>query len=80
VSVCLLASITPKRISFFVIFTGDGTIDEEEFKSLCVSYGLNPQDSLEAYNKFTSVCTNNLINKYTHIHICMHVHTYIFTY
>lgn len=34
--------------------SGDGTIDEAEFKSLCVSYGLSPESSVEAYNKFTS--------------------------
>nr|AGM32632.1 EF-hand domain containing protein [Coptotermes formosanus] len=34
--------------------SGDGTIDESEFKSLCVSYGLSPEESAEAYNKFTS--------------------------
>jgi hypothetical protein len=58
-------------------FSGDGSIDEEEFKSLCVSYGLNAQDSAEAYNKFTSVCTDSLINIVTvtnrHIYITTHV-------
>jgi hypothetical protein len=44
-----------------VVFSGDGTIDEEEFKSLCVSYGLSPEGSAEAYSKFTSV--SSLTNK-----------------
>jgi ATP-dependent protease HslVU (ClpYQ) peptidase subunit len=76
VSICLFIRITPKRILFF---SGDGSIDEEEFKSLCVSYGLNAQDSVEAYNKFTSVCTNSLINKYihTHMHICTYTHAHV---
>jgi len=34
--------------------SGDGSIDESEFKSLCASYGLSSEDSAEAYNKFTS--------------------------
>jgi hypothetical protein len=60
-------------------FSGDGTIDESEFKSLCVSYGLSSEESAEAYNKFTSV--SNLIHcilKY-YIHIskyCPSVSTY----
>jgi hypothetical protein len=39
----------------YTALSGDGTIDEAEFKSLCVSYGLSPESSVEAYNKFTSV-------------------------
>ncbi|KAF0314795.1 hypothetical protein GQ607_017973 [Colletotrichum asianum] len=34
--------------------SGDGTIDEMEFKNLCVSYGLNADASVAAFNKFTS--------------------------
>jgi hypothetical protein len=37
------------------VLSGDGTIDEAEFKSLCLSYGLSAESSVEAYNKFTSV-------------------------
>jgi hypothetical protein len=39
----------------YAVLSGDGTIDEAEFQSLCVSYGLSPESSIEAYNKFTSV-------------------------
>ncbi|PSN58413.1 hypothetical protein C0J52_02790 [Blattella germanica] len=34
--------------------SGDGTIDEDEFKALCISYGLKADDSVEAFSKFTS--------------------------
>jgi hypothetical protein len=57
------------------LFSGDGTIDESEFKSLCVSYGLSSEESAEAYNKFTSVSSfNSLHSVVVHLKLQITVH------
>lgn len=44
--------------------TGDGSIDENEFCTVCDHYGISRQESSAAYKKFSKVSTYREINRY----------------
>lgn len=35
--------------------SGDGVIDEDEFASVCETFGVNPAEARQAFNTFSSV-------------------------
>jgi hypothetical protein len=52
------------KVFLFLHFAGDGCIDEEEFTSVCSSYGLSAAECAEAFSRFSQVCNIILKNKF----------------